>query len=134
MQNEGTAEGRKERRVADKKTTRNAGPAYLAGGQAGGSPYRDRLSIIGKRGMSCSGQGLIHGPPDSPLHALISLSLGAIQVEPGRCMSHHQIATVASEAKRLAKKIRNNSLRIKRRREAAHRTTSKLPRPSGRRA
>lgn len=117
-----------------KKQRATQAPDYLAGRQAGGSPYRDRLSIIGKRGMSCSGQGLIHGLSDSPLHSLISLSLGAIRVEPGRCMSHHQIATVASEAKRLAKKIRNNSLRIKRRREAAHRTTSKLPRPSGRRA
>jgi diguanylate cyclase (GGDEF)-like protein len=48
-------------------------------------------------------------------HPLITLSLGAVRVEPGRFMSHHQIATVASEAKQQAKKIAGNSLFVERR-------------------
>jgi diguanylate cyclase (GGDEF)-like protein len=48
-------------------------------------------------------------------HPLISLSLGAVQVEPGRFVSHHQIAAAAAEAKRQAKKIPGNSLFIERR-------------------
>ncbi len=48
-------------------------------------------------------------------HALISLSLGVVKVEPGQYLSHHQIATAASEAKKQAKKIPGNSLFIERR-------------------
>jgi diguanylate cyclase (GGDEF)-like protein len=48
-------------------------------------------------------------------HALINLSLGAVRVEPGQFLSHHQIATAASEAKKQAKKIPGNSLFIERR-------------------
>lgn len=48
-------------------------------------------------------------------HALTSLSLGVVRVEPGEYLSHHQIATAASEAKKQAKKIPGNSLFIERR-------------------
>jgi diguanylate cyclase (GGDEF)-like protein len=49
------------------------------------------------------------------LHPLITLSLGAVKVEPGHYSSHHQIATAASEAKKQAKKIAGHSLFIDRR-------------------
>ena len=48
-------------------------------------------------------------------YSLISLSVGAIRVEPRQFYSHHQIATAATEAKRQAKKIHGNSLFIDRR-------------------
>ncbi len=51
-------------------------------------------------------------------HPLISLSLGAVTVEPGHYESHHQIATAAAEAKKQAKKIAGNSLFIERRADA----------------
>ena len=50
-------------------------------------------------------------------YSLISLSLGAIKVEPHQFYSHHQIATCAAEAKKQAKKIHGNSLFLDRRRE-----------------
>jgi len=48
-------------------------------------------------------------------HPLISISLGAIKAEPGFYTSHHQIASAASEAKKLSKKILGNSLFVSRR-------------------
>ncbi|MGE5623112.1 MAG: GGDEF domain-containing protein [Bacillota bacterium] len=48
-------------------------------------------------------------------HPLVSLALGVVRVEPGQYLSHHQIATAASEAKKQAKKIPGNSLFIERR-------------------
>jgi diguanylate cyclase (GGDEF)-like protein len=48
-------------------------------------------------------------------HSLITLSLGVVKIEPGQYLSHHQIATAASEAKKQAKKIPGNSLFIERR-------------------
>ena len=48
-------------------------------------------------------------------YSLISLSVGAIRVEPQRFHSHHQIATAATEAKKQAKKMHGNSLFIDRR-------------------
>ncbi len=48
-------------------------------------------------------------------YSLISLSLGAIKVEPHQYYSHHQIATAATESKKQAKKIHGNSLFIDRR-------------------
>jgi hypothetical protein len=38
-----------------------------------------------------------------------------VRVDPGQYLSHHQIATAASEAKKQAKKIPGNSLFIERR-------------------
>lgn len=49
-------------------------------------------------------------------HPLVSLSIGAVKVEPGQYLSHHQIASAAAEAKRQAKKIPGNSLFVERRR------------------
>jgi diguanylate cyclase (GGDEF)-like protein len=48
-------------------------------------------------------------------YSLMSLSLGAIKVEPHQYYSHHQIATAAAEAKKQAKKIHGNSLFLDRR-------------------
>lgn len=53
-------------------------------------------------------------------HPLMSLSIGAIRVEPRQFHSHHQIATSAAEAKKQAKKIHGNSLFLDRRQSAAH--------------
>lgn len=52
-------------------------------------------------------------------HPLVSLSLGVVKVEAGQYLSHHQIATAASEAKKEAKKIPGNSLFIERRQGSA---------------
>ena len=50
-------------------------------------------------------------------YPLISLSIGAVRVEPGQYHSHHQIATAATDAKKQAKKIHGNSLFLDRRQE-----------------
>ena len=52
-------------------------------------------------------------------YSLMSLSLGAIKVEPREYYSHHQIAASAAEAKKQAKKIHGNSLFLDRRQEPA---------------
>ena len=52
-------------------------------------------------------------------YSLVSVSLGAIKVEPRQYYSHHQIATAATEAKRQAKKTHGNSLFLDRRRGIA---------------
>lgn len=57
-------------------------------------------------------------------HPLISLSLGAVKIEPGQYLSHHQIATAAAEAKKQAKKIPGNSLFVERRQGASVRQWS----------
>lgn len=46
---------------------------------------------------------------------LISLSMGAVLVEPGRFGSHHEVATIASEVKHRSKEIPGNSLFVDRR-------------------
>jgi len=46
---------------------------------------------------------------------LVSLSLGAVRVEPSHYVSSHQVATFAAEAKKQAKKIPGNSLFVERR-------------------
>jgi diguanylate cyclase (GGDEF)-like protein len=52
-------------------------------------------------------------------YSLMSLSIGAIRVEPRQYYTHHQIATAAAESKKQAKKIHGNSLFIDRRQAAA---------------
>jgi diguanylate cyclase (GGDEF)-like protein len=49
------------------------------------------------------------------LNPLLTISLGAVRVEPGHFCSHHQIATAAAEAKKQAKRIAGNSLFVDRR-------------------
>ena len=49
------------------------------------------------------------------LNPIITISLGAVRVEPGHYFSHHQIAAAAAEAKRQAKRTTGNSLFIDRR-------------------
>ena len=51
-----------------------------------------------------------HG--EKEFHALTTLSIGATRVEPGMFSSHMEIATVAAETKKMAKKIPGNSLYI----------------------
>jgi len=56
-------------------------------------------------------------------HALPTLSIGCLLVEPGQFHSHHEVAAAVSEAKKQAKKIQGSSLFIERRRvggSAAH--------------
>ncbi|MFL9923535.1 GGDEF domain-containing protein [Herbaspirillum lusitanum] len=53
------------------------------------------------------------------LHPLVSLSLGAVRIEPSQYSSPHQIASAATKAKKQAKKIVGNSLFIERRIPAA---------------
>lgn len=49
------------------------------------------------------------------LHPLVSVSLGAVKIEPSQYSSPHQIASAATKAKKQAKKIQGNSLFIERR-------------------
>ena len=51
------------------------------------------------------------------LYPLMSLSIGAIRIEPRQYYTHHQIATAAAESKRQAKKIHGNSLFLDRRQQ-----------------
>ncbi|KAF1041807.1 MAG: putative signaling protein [Herbaspirillum frisingense] len=48
-------------------------------------------------------------------HPLVSISLGAVKIEPSQYSSPHQIASAATKAKKQAKKIQGNSLFIERR-------------------
>jgi diguanylate cyclase (GGDEF)-like protein len=48
-------------------------------------------------------------------HPLVSISLGAVKIEPSQYTSPHQIASAATKAKKQAKKIAGNSLFIERR-------------------
>jgi diguanylate cyclase (GGDEF)-like protein len=50
-------------------------------------------------------------------YSLMSLSIGAIRVEPQQYYTHHQIATAAAESKKQAKKIFGNSLFLDRRQQ-----------------
>lgn len=52
---------------------------------------------------------------DAVLNPVITVSMGALKVEPGHFCSHHQIAAAAAEAKRQAKRIPGNSLFVDRR-------------------
>ncbi|WP_328595705.1 GGDEF domain-containing protein [Rugamonas aquatica] len=52
-------------------------------------------------------------------YSLMSLSIGAIRVEPHQYYTHHQIATAAAESKKQAKKIHGNSLFMDRRQQPA---------------
>lgn len=49
-------------------------------------------------------------------HPLLSLSIGIVSPDPQRCHSHHEVAELASMAKRQAKKDKGNSLFICKRR------------------
>lgn len=48
-------------------------------------------------------------------HPLPSLSIGVVPVQPGLFQSHHDVATAAAVAKKMAKKIHGNSLFVERR-------------------
>ncbi|WP_229213195.1 MULTISPECIES: GGDEF domain-containing protein [unclassified Duganella] len=52
-------------------------------------------------------------------YSLMSLSIGAIRVDPHKYHTHHQIATAAAESKKQAKKIHGNSLFMDRRQQTA---------------
>ena len=43
-------------------------------------------------------------------HPLTTLSIGAVQIEPGKFESHHEVSAAATEAKKMAKKTPGNSL------------------------
>jgi len=53
-------------------------------------------------------------------YSLMSLSIGAIRVEPRQYHTHHQISTAAAESKKQAKKIHGNSLFLDRRQQPAN--------------
>ncbi|MEW6562635.1 MAG: GGDEF domain-containing protein [Pseudomonadota bacterium] len=48
-------------------------------------------------------------------HALPSLSIGAVRVDGGEFISHHEVSAAASLAKKMAKKIKGNSLFVEQR-------------------
>jgi diguanylate cyclase (GGDEF)-like protein len=48
-------------------------------------------------------------------HPLTALSIGAVWVEPQTFASHHEIAAAATEAKKMAKRVRGNSLFVEQR-------------------
>lgn len=52
---------------------------------------------------------------EKEFHSLVSLSIGAVIAEPGLFQSHHELAVVASESKKKAKKELGNSLYINQR-------------------
>jgi len=49
-------------------------------------------------------------------HPLTTLSIGAVYIEPGRFLSHHEVSASATEAKKMAKQTRGNSLFFEQRR------------------
>lgn len=53
---------------------------------------------------------------NSVFFSLLSLSIGAVSLTAQQCQTHHQVATLATEAKCQAKKLSGNSLFIERRR------------------
>lgn len=50
-------------------------------------------------------------------HGLIGLSLGAVEIEPGLFASHHEVATAAASAKKMAKQQPGSSLFVERRKQ-----------------
>lgn len=57
---------------------------------------------------------------EKEFHKLTSLSVGAVPVAPGVFKSHRDIAVVAAESKKMAKKIHGNSLFVNQRSYAGH--------------
>ena len=57
-----------------------------------------------------------HG--EKRFHAIISLSIGAVMVNPNQFHSHHEVSAAAAVAKKQAKKIPGNSLFVERRSDA----------------
>jgi diguanylate cyclase (GGDEF)-like protein len=51
-------------------------------------------------------------------HPLTSLSIGAVHIEPGKYKSHHEVSASATEAKKMAKQIKGNSLFFEQRQRA----------------
>ncbi|MCP5292061.1 MAG: GGDEF domain-containing protein [Burkholderiales bacterium] len=49
------------------------------------------------------------------VHPLIALSIGAVQIEPGKFNSHHEISAAAAVAKKQAKRTAGNTLFVERR-------------------
>lgn len=58
---------------------------------------------------------------------LLSVSLGAVSPDPAHCRSYHQVAALASDAKKQAKKQPGNSLFLDRRRSPPESTTAPVP-------
>lgn len=56
-----------------------------------------------------------HGKEE--FHALTTLSIGAVKVEPGLFNSHMEVSSIAAEAKKKAKKMPGNSLYVNQRRK-----------------
>lgn len=56
---------------------------------------------------------------------LLTLSIGSVEPDASACKSHHDVAALASAAKREAKRLQGNSLFVERRRRPSH------PRPQG---
>ena len=56
---------------------------------------------------------------DAVLFNLISLALGAVQVDAGQYVSHIDVAAAAAEAKKQARRLGGNALFVERRRWAA---------------
>ena len=52
----------------------------------------------------------------------LSLSIGVVQPDAARCRSHHEIAVLATDAKRQAKRLPGNALFIDRRQGVTHET------------
>ncbi|SMC16169.1 diguanylate cyclase (GGDEF) domain-containing protein [Andreprevotia lacus DSM 23236] len=52
-------------------------------------------------------------------HSLVTLSVGIVEVQPGRYLSHHEVAAAAAAAKRCAKRQSGSSVFVERRADAA---------------
>ncbi len=51
-------------------------------------------------------------------HPLTTLSIGAVRIESGKFASHHEVSAAATEAKKMAKQTRGNSLFFEQRKRA----------------
>jgi hypothetical protein len=53
-------------------------------------------------------------------HPLTSLSIGAVPVTPKQYYSHNEVSAAATQAKKMAKKIKGNSLFVEPRSNSTH--------------
>lgn len=81
---------------------------------AGAAPSHYEVEDIGRNGIEAEDrQG------NRTFHPIISLSIGAVRIEPSHFSSHHEVAAAATLAKKEAKKTSGNALFLDRRTHSA---------------
>ncbi len=66
--------------------------------------------------LEAGGYRMVGRNGEAAFFPLVSLSIGAVRVEPGLFPGHHELAASASEAKKMAKRLPGSSLFVERRR------------------